>query len=380
MLYYAGALQRIGNVDSGDTTLDFLPAERERGITVNSAAISFSWRDHAFFLVDSPWHLDFTYEVQRALRVTDGVIVIVDAVAGVQPQTETVWRQADQYGIPRIVFINKMDRSGADFAAAVVSLETRLRAKVAALHMPVVDKQTGDWTGYVDLVTMELVERPRVASPGDSRPDRKQIRSPIRHQSVDSVQHPHARAFEAREHLIEKLADVDDELMDLWAGGSDIDSDSIKASVRRASLNRDLVPVLCGSALKNFGVQPLLDAAVDYLPSPLERPPVHATRIADGSALSIPSNPVGQLFALAFKVTHDSHRGKLVFMRAFSGHLNDRKATFYNTSARKTEVPTALLRIMADDAIHVDEIHTGDIFAAVSFLALFDSIYRTIYA
>jgi elongation factor G len=371
MLYYAGALQRMGNVDSGDTTLDFLPAERERGITVNSAAISFNWRDHELFLVDSPGHLDFTYEVQRALRVMDGVVVIVDAVSGVQPQTETVWRQADQYMLPRIVYINKMDRAGADFSKAVESVERQVNAKVVKIHFPVVDDQTGEWIGFVDLITMEAVQR-AIPNSSDCKPDRNDGRIPLSdmlHTPGWNTKTVLQATLRAREHLVETLADIDDGIMEAWASGRTLDSAQLKEAIRKASLGRRIIPVVSGSSLKNVGVQALLDAVIHYLPSPLERPVVLGKTVKD-EEVQVSLEPDEPFLALAFKVTHDHHRGQLVFMRAFRGGLHARLPLF-NESRRKKETPTNLLRIMADEAVVVEKVEIGDIFAAVSLVCPF---------
>jgi elongation factor G len=355
MLYYSGALQRMGNVESGDTVMDFLPAERERGITINSAAVSLSWRGRDLSLVDSPGHLDFTYEVQRALRVMDGVVIVLDAVAGVQPQTETVWRQADHFSLPRIVFVNKMDRAGADLVRSLASLSSRLRAKAAVLHWPIVDPRSGEWTGFVDLVTLERVDRQPTPASGvqDSRPTRDELRRVVSAADVCSS------VSRARERLVEVLADVDDDVMEAWVGGEEVGAAAVKAALRRATVAGLVVPVLCGSALKNTGVQALLDAVVDYLPSPSERASIDVTAAR-------PVRVGGDLLALAFKVTHDAHRGQLVYMRAFCGELaSPSRVPLFNVSKGRKEVPTALLRVMADDAVDASAISTGDIFAAV---------------
>jgi elongation factor G len=354
MLYYAGALNRMGNVDSGDTTMDFLPEERERGITVNSAAISFDWRDSRLFLVDSPGHLDFTYEVQRALRVMDGAVIVVDSVAGVQPQTETVWRQADQYSLPRIVLVNKMDRDGADFCKALASLRERLGPKLVVLHAPIVNDVTGEWTGFVDLVTMERVEREpqTVASSHASRPTRHEARTSIPGDRVREGD------LEARALLVEALADVDDAIMEAWVTEEHVDSAALKSALRRATVAGAIVPVLCGAALKNTGVQALLDAVVDYLPCPTDRESINVSEIR-------PPVQDADLLALAFKVTHDGHRGQMVFLRAFCGGLEAQSSVpLLNISNGKKEVPTALLRVMADSVEDAGRIETGDIFAA----------------
>jgi elongation factor G len=367
MLYYAGALSRMGNVDAGDTTMDFLPAERERGITINSAAVSFNWGDYELFLVDSPGHLDFTFEVQRALRVMDGVVVVIDAVSGVQPQTETVWRQANQYKLPRVAYINKMDRAGADFENAVASLERRLQTKTVRLHLPILAQKSGYWAGFIDLVTMEVVLR-ATTDGSDSRPGRDEPRAQfgagICIPGVD-IGTLIQSASAARDDLVETLAEVDDSIMNVWINGDELDSTQLRQAIRRASLRQTLVPVVCGSSLKNFGIPALLDAIVNYLPSPLERPPVFGKSTEHGKVpIDLVDN--GPLLALAFKVTHDRHRGQLVHMRAFRGNLTETGAPFMNLSSGKKEVPTCLLRVMADDAVAVHEIGIGDIFAAVS--------------
>lgn len=354
MLYYAGALQRMGNVDSGDTTMDYLPAERERGITINSAAISFDWKGAGLFLVDSPGHLDFTYEVQRALRVMDSVVVVLDAVAGVQPQTETVWRQADAFSLPRIVFVNKMDRDGADFDAALSSLRSRLGASPLPLHFPIVDSRSGSWLGFIDLLTLERVDRTMPLSMSDeSRPSKEETRVSLDPESLDS------KVAAARERLVENLAEVDDDVMEAWLGGEKLTTAQLRSAVRRAAIACKVVPVLCGSALKNTGVPALLDAVVEYLPSASERQTIDVTSAR-------PVREHGDLLALAFKVTHDKHRGQMVYMRAFCGGL-DRETSppLFNVSNGKKELPTGLLRVMADTATDAGQISTGDIFAAV---------------
>lgn len=361
LLYYAGGISRVGNVDSGDTTLDFLPAERERGITINSAAISLSWREHKLFLVDSPGHLDFTFEVQRALRVMDGVVVILDAVSGVQAQTETVWRQADQYSLPRIVFVNKMDRDGADFRKAVLSLERRFRVKPVPIQFPITNSK-GQWLGFVDLLTMEAVQRAAESVEG-SRPSKIEFRSPVSSISLDSDE-VMSNVMQARDFLVEALADLDDRVMERWVSEDSLDPQLLKEVLRKASLARQIVPILCGSSLKNFGSQSLLDAIVDFLPSPVERPSLCGTCF-DGKSEIIPIQPHGSLLALAFKIVHDTHRGRLVYLRAFCGQLDSSKVPLFNLTSSKKEMPTALLQIMADSTLPVDHVATGDIFAAV---------------
>lgn len=362
LLYFAGGIPRLGNVDSGDTTLDFLPAERERGITINSAAISFKWNDHELFLVDSPGHLDFTYEVQRSLRVMDGVVVVLDAVSGVQAQTETVWRQADQYSLPRLVFVNKMDREGADFQNAVFSLKRRFSARFAPVHFPLVCSGN-QLTGFVDLITMDIVQRPTDAA-RSSRPSRELSRVPCSSYEFESGD-IESEVLAAREHLIETVADCDDGIMEKWVVGHSIDTHHLRRSLRKATVTGELVPVLCGSSLKNFGAQSLLDAIVDFLPNPAEIPPLEGHGL-EGSSETVPVDTKGPMLALAFKVVHDPHRGKVVYFRSFSGAMCFARNPLYNLTAGRKEMPTALLRVMADRTIPVDNVATGDIFAAVS--------------
>lgn len=367
MLYYAGALSRVGNVDTGDTAMDFLPAERERGITVNSAAISFNWRDHLVYLVDSPGHLDFTYEVQRALRVMDGVVVVLDAVAGVQPQTETVWRQANEYDLPRIAFVNKMDRQGANFSRAVGSIASRFPGTCPVpVQLPIMDATTDEWHGFVDLPTMQATLRENTLA-SESRPTKEESREDVSISDAarwnPQIMH---QARSAREHLVETVAGVDDELFEVWANGEDISGDTLVAAIRRACISRAVVPVFCGSSLKNCGVQALMDAAVALLPSPSERPALVGEHM-NGELVELARGEVNCSFlAMAFKVTHDKHRGRLVYLRSFRGSLDGTKQKLVNVSNGKKEVPTALLRIMADQVEQISSVEPGDIFAAVS--------------
>lgn len=354
MLYYAGALRRAGDVDAGDTALDFLPAERARGITIAAASVAADWRDTRLFLVDSPGHLDFTYEVQRALRVMDGAVVVLDAVAGVQPQTETVWRQADQYALPRVVFVNKMDRAGADFPAALAALRRRLSANPIALHMPVLVGPSASWAGFIDLLTLDrVVHAPRDAA-RQSMPPRVEARAPLREDEDAGLW---AAAADARERMVEALADVDDHVMAAWVAGESLDAPALSAALRRATLSAAAVPVLCGSALGCTGVHAVLDAVVDYMPSPIDRKSIDVS-------VARPPTETGDLLALAFKVTHDVHRGRMVYMRAFCGSMEAcEKLPLLNVSNGKKEIPTALLRVMADSVMDAGDVGIGDIFA-----------------
>lgn len=363
MLYRSGALSRMGNVDVGDTTMDFLPAERERGITITAAAICFSWRDHEIFLVDSPGHLDFTFEVERALRVMDGVVVLLDAVAGVQPQTETVWRQADTNHLPRLIFINKMDREGADFDRTLEDIRRVFNATPVITHIPIFD-DSNIFMGVYDVLERfhSSGSTPSFESPGKYCNKDDEL-------SYDRMTHnQRSQVDSAVELLVETCAEVDDDIMNAWVGGNPIERDSVQKAIRNACIQRSLVPVLCGSALKEIGVQSLLDSILSFLPSPLERGPFQASAIADDADTHVVTsdNEKSPFLAYAFKVTYDKHRGRMVLLRALSGRLESR-SPFLNTTKDKKEQPTRLLRILADKYEEVESVETGDIFAAVRF-------------
>lgn len=355
MLYAAGALRRMGNVDAGDTTLDYLPDERERGITINAAAISFEWRKHQFFLVDSPGHLDFTYEVERALRVMDGVVVLVDAVAGVQSQTETVWRQADKNNLARIVFVNKMDRDGADFDKTVDSITRFFIAKPAVIQVPIFDDTSRQFLGAYDL--LEKFESKASGHHAST------LGSKFQPERLSEVQH--TMIENKVNDLVETLADIDDAIMSLWIDGEPIPRELVESTLREACVMGKVVPVLCGSALRGLGVEELMDSVIRYLPSPLDRSPLLAKQV-EGMKVSVSPSSKSPFLAYAFKVTHDKHRGRLVHFRAFSGSLDKARTSFFNTTKRMKESPKKLLRVLADSFAEVESVDTGDIFAAVS--------------
>ncbi|MEA3341710.1 MAG: GTP-binding protein, partial [Chloroflexota bacterium] len=261
ILFYTGSTHRIGNVDEGTTTTDWMAQERERGITITAAAVTCFWRDHQINIVDTPGHIDFTAEVQRSLRVLDGGIVVFDAVAGVEPQSETVWRQAEQFGVPLVAFINKMDKMGADFSHAVETIRERLAANPVAIQWPIGSE--ADFRGVVDLLKMQAIVW---ADDLGTSPEVREIPPELKE-----------TALEARERAVERIVETDDELMMLYLEEQEISADQLRGALRRAVLSGQLNPVLCGSALRNKGVQPLLDAVVDYLPSPLDIPPVEGT-------------------------------------------------------------------------------------------------------
>src|SRR5919205_769760 len=261
IMFYTGKTHRIGSVDEGTTVTDWMVQERERGITIVSAAVSAEWKGYQFNLIDTPGHIDFTAEVQRSLRVLDGGVVVFDAVQGVEPQSETVWRQADRYSVPRICFINKMDRVGANFGGTIDQIKERLGASPLPIQLPI--GQEASFQGMVDLITQEALTF------GANVNDPIQ-RGPIPADMADEV----ARC---REQVVERVIELDDEMMARYLEGEEISPDEIRATLRKATINGTLIPVLCGSALKNKGVRPLLDAVVDYLPSPLDVPPVRGT-------------------------------------------------------------------------------------------------------
>lgn len=360
MLFAAGALRRMGNVDVGDTALDYLPDERERGITINAAAICFSWRDHEIFLVDSPGHLDFTYEVERALKVMDGVIVLLDAVSGVQPQTEKVWQQADSNRLSRIVFVNKMDRDGANFNATVQSIRSHFRSIPVITQVPIFNKHNGNFCGVFDLLTCFHDVPGSLENMGGGFRD-------CRNALVTEPEQNLAYIERCVEDIVESLAECCDEVMSLWLEGNAIPRDKVLKALRQACLDGKVVPVLCGSSLKGIGVESLLDSVIKYLPSPLDRAPVTAFS-NDGVETLVPASSSSPFLAYAFKVTHDRHRGRMVHLRVFCGGLKDFRQPFLNTTKHQRELPTKILRVLADRYMEIDEVGTGDIFAAVGLI------------
>lgn len=360
MLYTAGALRRMGNVDVGDTTLDFLPDERERGITINAAAVSFNWKDHQIFLVDSPGHLDFTFEVERALKVMDSVIVLLDAVSGVQPQTETVWRQADSNALPRVVFVNKMDRDGADFEKSVSSISQCFASTPCVIQYPIFHQRSNKFCGVFDLLTLfdHVPGQNGLIFKNPSGDDVVASLTDLSPEQQVSIQ-------KAANTLVETVADVNDQVMSLWLDESPIRREVMTSAVRQACIHGKLVPVLSGSSLRGIGVESLLDSVVNYLPSPAERSPVKA-RSKDGDEVVVPMSEKSPFLAYAFKVSHDKHRGRLVHFRAFCGDLKHFRGPFLNTTKGKKETPTKILRVLADKYEEIQVISPGDIFAAVS--------------
>ena len=351
ILYYTGRNYKIGEVHEGAATMDWMEQEQERGITVTSAATTCVWHEHLINIIDTPGHVDFTVEVERSLRVLDGAIAVFDGVAGVEPQSETVWRQADRYGVPRICFINKLDRTGADFYFDVQSIIDRLGARPLVLQLPIGTE--ADFTGVVDLVEMKA----HIWKGDDGKHwDTSDIPADL----VD-------RAAEYREKLLEAVAETSEELLDAYLENGDLTSKEIQEGVRTGTLARDFTPVFCGSAFKNKGVQLLLDAVVAYLPSPADLPAIKGFRPGDEEVVVERMPEDGEPFAaLAFKIMSDPHVGKLTYFRVYSGHVA-KGDTVLNTTTGQKERLGRILRMHANSREDIDDVFAGDIVAGIGF-------------
>ena len=348
ILFYSGTTYRLGNVDEGTTVTDWMEQERERGITITAAAITSSWRDYQINLIDTPGHIDFTAEVQRSLRVLDGGVVVFDAVAGVEPQSETVWRQADRYSVPRICFVNKMDRMGANFWRTVSMIRERLNGHPIPIQLPIGIEDT--FRGVVDLIeqkawvfTDQLGAKPEIIAVPDDMLD---------------LVHEH------REHLLEAIAETDDDLMHKYLEGEQISPDELRMALRKATIHGQLVPVLCGTALRNKGVQPLLDAIVDFLPSPLDIPPMNGVNPYTGKEEERTADPNGPLAALCFKIVTDPYMGRLAYVRIYSGTLVNGN-TYQNANKEKKERIGQLVRMRANQREEMTKVSAGDIAAVL---------------
>jgi elongation factor G len=356
ILYYTGRTYKIGEVHEGAATMDWMEQEQERGITITSAATTCEWRDHRINIIDTPGHVDFTVEVERSLRVLDGAIAVFDSVAGVEPQSETVWRQADKYAVPRIAFINKMDRVGADFTGSVETMRDRLGAKAVPVQIPIGSE--ADFLGIIDLIAMNAT-----IYKDDLGKDQEIIDIPAEYADA---------AAEAREHLLDQLTEVDDELAEValeeLGGGDRVGVAALKKGIRRATLSIALTPVFCGSAFKNKGVQPLLDAVLDYLPSPLEVKPIEGIQVlkggVDGDPIVRQPDDAEPFAALAFKIMSDPFVGKLTYFRVYSGKL-EAGGKVLNVSTGKTERVGRILMMHANDREEVGAVYAGDIAAGV---------------
>ncbi len=350
ILYYTGRSYKIGEVDEGTATMDWMVQEQERGITITSAATTSFWRDCRINIIDTPGHVDFTVEVERSLRVLDGAIAILDAVAGVEPQTETVWRQADKYQVPRIVYVNKMDRVGADFFRSVAMIRERLGAVPVPIQIPI--GQAESFVGAIDLIEQVAIVWEDDQSLGQSF-SRQEIPAEYT-----------AQVREYREKMIEALAEVDETLMEKYLGDEKISPDEIRAAIRAGTIAMKLVPVLCGASFRNKGVQPLLDAVVDFLPSPLDIPPMQGMNPETReNEVRVPGDEE-PFSALAFKIMNDPYVGQLVFLRVYSGTLASGSGVYNSTKDRKERVGR-LLRMHANKREEIEAVAAGDIAAVV---------------
>ena len=349
ILFYTGKIHKTGEVHEGDTTTDFMIQEKERGITIQSAAISCNWKDWAINIIDTPGHVDFTMEVERSLRVLDGAVCVFCAVGGVQPQSETVWRQADRYRVPRVAFVNKMDRMGADFNRVVEEMRAKLKANAAPIELPIGKEE--NFKGVIDLLEMKGVVYDEASegknfTVGDIPAELKDD------------------AELARAELCEKVADLDEGVMEAYLENGDLTADELRAAIRRLVVAGQFVPVLCGTAFKDKGIQPLLDAVGLFLPAPTDRPPVEATDLKSGDKVMRQHDAKEPLSALVFKIATDPYVGRLYFVRVYSGVLK-KGANAFNPRTKKRERIMKIVRLFADQQIEVDQLSAGDIGAIV---------------
>jgi elongation factor G len=348
ILFYTGKTHRLGSVDDGTTVTDWMEQERERGITIVSAAVSAEWKGYQINIIDTPGHIDFTAEVQRSLRVLDGGIVVFDAVQGVEPQSETVWRQADRYHVPRVCFINKMDRVGASFERSIETMKHRLGANVAAMQVPIGSEAR--FCGVVDLLTMKAIS-------WDDRFGTDATEGDIPDELM-------SYARESRSRLLEQIAETDDVLTMRYLEGDEISVDELKAALRKATIAGKVTPVFCGSSLRNKGVQSLLNGVVDYLPSPADIPPVIGIHPHTGHEVQRPAEDDAAMSALVFKIVSDPYVGRLAYIRVYSGKITQGSMVFNPTKDRRERVGR-LLRMYADRREDITEILAGDIGAVL---------------
>ena len=348
ILYYTGKIHKIGETHEGASQMDWMEQEQERGITITSAATTAQWNNHRVNIIDTPGHVDFTIEVQRSLRVLDGAVTVLDSQSGVEPQTETVWRQATEYGVPRIVFANKMDKIGADFLYSVSTLHDRLQANAHPIQLPIGSED--DFRGIIDLIKMKAE-----IYTNDLGTDILEEDIPAEY--LDQAQ-------EYREKLIEAVAETDEELMMKYLEGEEITNEELKAGIRKATINVEFFPVLCGSAFKNKGVQLMLDAVIDYLPSPLDIPAIKGVNPDTDEEETRPASDEEPFAALAFKIMTDPFVGRLTFFRVYSGVLQSGSYVL-NTSKGKRERIGRILQMHANSRQEIDTVYSGDIAAAV---------------
>jgi len=349
ILYYTGVNYKIGEVHDGAATMDWMEQEQERGITITSAATSCTWRDHRVNIIDTPGHVDFTVEVERSLRVLDGAVAVFDGVAGVEPQTETVWRQADRYKVPRLCFINKMDRTGADFYFVLGTIRERLGCNAAVVQLPI--GAESEFSGIVDLLEMNAL----VWTSEDLGASWDVVDIP-----ADMVD----QAEEYRHELVDLLSEFDENILEKYVDDQDVSAEDLRAALRAGTLSGHCVPILTGSAFKNKGVQPLLDAVIDYLPSPLDLPPVEGVHPRSGDTVERCADDEEPFAALAFKIMTDPHVGKLIYFRVYSGSL-DKGSAVLNTRSGSKERLGRILEMHANNREDRDEVRTGDIVAGI---------------
>jgi elongation factor G len=348
ILYYTGKTYKLGEVNEGTATMDWMVQEQERGITITAACTTCTWRDFTINIIDTPGHVDFTVEVERSLKVLDGAVVVFCGVGGVEPQSETVWRQADKYNVPRIAFVNKMDRVGSNFLDTVSQMHKKLGANAAAVALPYYSAE--DIEGAVDLIGRKLILY------------KDELGSEFEIKDIPPEMHDEAQR--QRDIMLEKIAEADEKIMDSFVHGKAITEEEIKAAIRRAVINNKFVPVFCGAAFKNRGVQPLLDGIVDYLPSPEEVPPIKGTNPDTGEFEEIIASDKAPFCALCFKVATDPYVGKINYVRVYSGTFKS-GGYLYNATKREKERVTKIVRMHANRQEIIEEIHTGDIAALV---------------
>ncbi len=351
ILFYTGENHKIGEVDNGEATMDWMEQEQDRGITITSAATTCYWRDHQINIIDTPGHVDFTAEVERSLRVLDGGVAIFCAVGGVEPQSETVWKQAEKYKVPRIAFINKMDRMGADFFGAIEDIKAKLGANPVPLFLPI--GAENEFEGVIDLLNQKEIRF-------------DQADKGITMISSDIADERKELAAQWRDNLLDNISAFSDEITELYLNGDDIPLDMIKSTIRKATLDGKLLPVFVGSSLKNTGVQCLLDGVVDYLPSPDEMPPAVAVHAKKGDQVEVPCNPSGRPLGLVFKIQNDPAAGSLCFIRMYSGSISNGTAVM-NISKGKRERITRLFRMHSNKQEAIDTLSAGDIGAVIGF-------------
>ncbi|MCL2881931.1 MAG: elongation factor G [Coriobacteriia bacterium] len=349
ILYYTGRTHKIGEVHEGAAVMDWMEQEQERGITITSAATTCFWKDHRIQIIDTPGHVDFTVEVERSLRVLDGSVAVFCAVSGVEPQSETVWRQAETYHVPRIAYVNKMDRTGADFNRVVQMIRDRLGAVPVVIQMPIGSED--NFTGIIDLIEMNQIKF--------------HAEDMNAHPTIEEIPEDYLDAARAARHdMIEAIADVDENIMMKFLEDEEITTEEIKAGLRKGTIACEFNPVICGSSFKNKGVQQMLDAVIDYLPSPLDVPPIQGVTLKTGEEITRPADPKGPFAALAFKIMTDPFVGKLTYFRVYSGTLES-GSYIYNSSKDNKERIGRLLQMHANSREDVESVSAGDIVAAV---------------